>query len=215
MMQLLSPKVKEIQEKYKARVTRVILIQPRHARLNLCERSCGLRSTWAIGVLEKGNHPSQCQDDPDTQQRLLGQLYSVMDVNPSRSQFCFCIRCHSSMLSLCATKHTVSMSETYCQPLNIVKVRLSRELEAWWLPACVAAAAYFLVEGLAHETGLRERLRTQDIEMVIDQLKTKELIWRLAALGSGEVPSLHRGLALGSFFGAAQPGLPVQVAYLK
>ncbi|CAJ1328526.1 unnamed protein product [Effrenium voratum] len=38
MMQLLSPKVKEIQEKYK--------------------------------------------DDPDTQQRLLGQLYSVMDVNP-------------------------------------------------------------------------------------------------------------------------------------
>ena len=23
------------------------------------------------------------QDDPDTQQRLLGQLYSVMDVNPS------------------------------------------------------------------------------------------------------------------------------------
>eukprot|EP00435_Cladocopium_sp_Y103_P005415 s4721_g1.t2 len=38
MMQLLQPKVKEIQEKYK--------------------------------------------DDPDTQQRLLGQLYSVMDVNP-------------------------------------------------------------------------------------------------------------------------------------
>ncbi|OLP87189.1 Membrane protein insertase YidC [Symbiodinium microadriaticum] len=38
MMQLLSPKVKEIQEKYK--------------------------------------------DDPDTQQRLLGQLYGVMDVNP-------------------------------------------------------------------------------------------------------------------------------------
>ena len=140
-MQLLSPKVKEIQEKYKetssdgiSGIREVLLLVVFFQCKNHTKLSNQIKGFWISSIhLEFPNggflkwwypqiihfnrvfnyfhhpfwgkipyfwkHPNDRhgffswkfppvprEDDPDTQQRLLGQLYSVMDVNPSGSE---------------------------------------------------------------------------------------------------------------------------------
>ena len=43
----------------------------------------------------------------------------------------------------------------------------------------------------------------------------QEFVWCLASFGSREVSSLHGGMALGTVPGTAQPGFPVQAAWIS